>query len=421
MPPLLRWVTILVLCLPAIPGARAADLPEPWVEFASDGGIDIRAATAPGMPCPKVVADGAALPSKTRGQPDDTGGPYPVQVCIAHAATPPRAAAVDGVPVPVLPATIQRIVVIGDTGCRLKGTFVQDCNDPVKWPFATVARLAAARHPDLVIHVGDYHYRETPCPADRPGCAGSPYGDNWAVWQKDFFDPAAPLLAAAPWVMVRGNHEICSRGGHGWFRLLDPHPDAVECTATTPPYALHIDALNLLIFDGADADDNKAEPEKVAVYREQLQALLTNAPPHSWLLTHHPVWALVEGEGTKQGDTLNATQQAAIRGLIPAGLDMVLSGHVHDFTSYDFGPQRPSQLIIGEGGDVNDAIVQPVTADTTLDGMKVRRAFATPDWGYVVLRRVSVGWAAAVYAIDDRVLARCSLRGRNLICHSVPH
>ena len=58
----------------------------------------------------------------------------------------------------------------------------------------------------------------------QPGCAGSPYGDNWAVWQKDFFDPAAPLLAAAPWVLVRGNHELCSRGGHGWFRLLDPHP-----------------------------------------------------------------------------------------------------------------------------------------------------------------------------------------------------
>jgi len=197
MPPSLRWIAIL--CVFAIPGARAADLPGPWVEFASDGGIDVRAITAPGMPCPKVTADGAPVPSKTRGEPDATGGLYPVQVCVAHAATPPRVAAADGVPVPVAPATIKRIVVIGDTGCRLKGTFVQDCNDPVKWPFATVARLAAARHPDLVIHVGDYHYRETPCPADRPGCAGSPYGDNWAVWQKDFFEPAAPLLAAASW------------------------------------------------------------------------------------------------------------------------------------------------------------------------------------------------------------------------------
>jgi calcineurin-like phosphoesterase family protein len=417
MPPLLRWIAIL--CLLASPGARAADLPGPWVEFASDGGIDIRAITAPGMPCPRVVVDGAATPSRTRGQPDAAAGPYTVQVCVAHAATQPRTATVDGVPMPVPPATIKRIVVIGGTGCRLKGTFVQDCNDPMKWPFATVARLAAARRPDLVIHIGDYHYRETPCPADRPGCAGSPYGDNWAVWQKDFFDPAAPLLAAAPWVMVRGNHEICSRGGHGWFRLLDPHPDAVECTATTAPYALHIDTLNLLIFDGADADDRNVEPGKVAVYREQLQTLLANAPAHSWLLTHYPVWALVEGEGTRQGDTLNATQQAAIRGLIPVGLDMILSGHAHDFTSYDFGAERPSQLIIGESGDAGSAIVQPVTAGITLDGMRVRRAFAMSDWGYVVLHRVSAGWAAAVYAIDDRVLARCSLRGRNLTCHSV--
>ena len=237
--------------------AHAADLPGPWVELTSDGGLDIRAVTAPNMSCPEVSADGAALPTKARGQPDPADGAYPVQVCVAHASTPTRSLTVDGLPVPTLPNAVRRIVVIGDTGCQLKGNLIQDCNDPVKWPFATIARLAAARHPDLVIHVGDYHYRESPCPVDRPGCAGSPYGDNWAVWQKDFFYPAAPLLAAAPWVLVRGNHELCNRGGHGWFRLLDPHADAVECTATTLPYALHLDPLNLLMFDGADADDAK--------------------------------------------------------------------------------------------------------------------------------------------------------------------
>ena len=113
-----------------------------------------------------------------------------------------------------------------------------------------------------------------PAPTDQPGCAGSPYGDNWAVWQKDFFDPAAPLLAAAPWVLVRGNHELCSRGGHGWFRLLDPHPETDGCTETTSPYALRIGALNLLLFDGADADDATADPTKVTFYRDQLQTLL---------------------------------------------------------------------------------------------------------------------------------------------------
>ena len=160
--------------------------------MASDGGLDVRSVIASGMDCPKVVADGAALTSDRRGKAD---GDYPVQTCIAHAAASSRAITVDGLAAPALPNDIKRIVVIGDTGCRLKGNFTQDCNDPVKWPFATVARLAAARHPDLVIHVGDYYYRETACPDTKPGCAGSPYGDNWAVWQKDFFNPAAPLLA----------------------------------------------------------------------------------------------------------------------------------------------------------------------------------------------------------------------------------
>ena len=420
MPSLLRWVAIL--CLLAIPGRKGRG------SARAMGGIHQRWRHR--YPCDHRARDAvskghggwrAVCPARHAGSRTPPADLIRCRCASLTVATPPRAATVDGVPVPVAPATIKRIVVIGDTGCRLKGTFVQDCNDPVKWPFATVARLAAARHPDLVIHVGDYHYRETPCPADRPGCAGSPYGDNWAVWQQDFFDPAAPLLAVAPWVMVRGNHELCSRGGHGWFRLIDPHPDAADCTGTTSPYSLHIDTLNLLIFDGADADDNKADPAKVAVYREQLRSLLANAPPHAWLLTHHPVWALAEGEGVGQGETLNATQQAAIRDLIPVGLDMVLSGHVHNFTSYDFGPLRPSQLIIGERGDANDAIVQPIIAGITLDGMKIRRAFAMPDWDYAVLHRVTDGWAAAVYAIDDRVLARCSLHGRKLACHPVPH
>jgi hypothetical protein len=166
------------------PAAQAADLPNAWVELAADGGLDVRAVTMPGAPCPKVLADGSPLASRQRGSPDPTDGAYPIQVCVAHAAVTARGITVDGLPYPVLPRSIKRIVVIGDTGCRLKGDNVQDCNDPAQWPFAAIARLAAARHPDLVVHVGDYHYRESPCPAARAGCAGSPYGDNWAVWRK---------------------------------------------------------------------------------------------------------------------------------------------------------------------------------------------------------------------------------------------
>ena len=160
------------------------------------------------------------------------------------------------------------------------------------------------------------------------------------------------------------------------------------------------------------------DPAKVAVYRDQLKSVLADVPAHSWLLTHRPIWALVQGYDAKPGSTLNATEQAAIRDLVPAGLDMVLSGHVHDFTSYEFDPPRPAQLIVGEGGDVHDAISQPVNPGIVIDGVRIRRAFATPDYGYVVLHRVTQGWTGTVYSLTDQVLARCRLHGRKLACRS---
>src|SRR5215510_3761643 len=122
MPRPLGWLAVLFLL--AAPAAHAADLPEPFVALASDGGLDVRSIVWQGMPCPKVVADGAELTSRQRGKPNDE---YPVQACIAHASASARAITVDGQPVPVLPSEIKRIVVLGDTGCRLKGNAIQDC------------------------------------------------------------------------------------------------------------------------------------------------------------------------------------------------------------------------------------------------------------------------------------------------------
>src|SRR5207344_1908266 len=98
------------------------------------------------------------------------------------------------------------------------------CNDAVAWPFGQVVAAAAAAQPDLVIHVGDYHYRENACPDNDAGCAGSPWGYGWDTWDADLFTPARDLLAAAPWIFVRGNHESCNRGGQGWWRFLDFRP-----------------------------------------------------------------------------------------------------------------------------------------------------------------------------------------------------
>jgi hypothetical protein len=405
----LLWIA--ALCCAAASTAWAAEPLARWVEFGADGALSVRAVVAPGSACPAVTADGATVAAQPRGAPD---GAFPVQVCEAKVPATAGHLAIGGTALPTLPATVNRIVAFGDTGCRLEGRAVQDCDNPAVWPFPVVAKTAAARRPDLVIHVGDYYYRETACPAGRAGCAGSPFGDNWPTWKADLFDPAAPLFAAAPWVVVRGNHEVCKRGGAGWGHLLDPHPAGAACADRSAPYRLAVGGLNLLLFDGADADDFFARPEKVATYAAQMATLLADAPAHSWLVTHRPVWSMAQGG--LSGLVGNLTEQQAIHGAVPAGLDLVLSGHLHDFISYDFGPERPAQLIVGTGGDTLLPLGDAPIAGAQIDGMTVRKGFASERFGYFVMERVATGWEGTLYAPDDAVLARCRLAGRELDC-----
>jgi hypothetical protein len=395
----------------SITTALAADAPLQWVELAADGTLSVRAIVSPGAPCPPVSADGAAVVAVKRGASDND---FPVEVCEAHAPATTSRLMAGAAGLPIMPAQVNRIVVIGDTGCRIEGKAVQDCGDPRAWPFAAIAARAAARRPDLVIHVGDYYYRERACPAGRAGCAGSPYGDTWPTWKAELFDPAAPLLASAPWVVVRGNHELCGRGGHGWARLLDPYPVRADCIDRSTPYWLAAGGLAMLMFDSSDADDFLAPPDKVAAYSAQLVPVLAKAPPHSWLLTHRPVWAMAQAD--LMGLTGNQTVQGAIRGQVPGNLDLVLSGHLHDFISYEFGPERPAQLIVGTGGDTLLRLTTAKIVGAEIDGMPVRRGFADERFGYFVMERVESGWDGTLYGVDEAVLARCQLAGRSLEC-----
>jgi hypothetical protein len=408
-----RDLLIATLCaiLAAAASPVAAAEPVAWVELGADGALSVRAVVAPGGACPLVTADGAVVAAMPRGAQDVA---FPVQVCEARVPAATARLTMDGVALPTLPASVRRIAVIGDTGCRIAGRAVQDCLDPAAWPFAAIAKAAAARRPDLVIHLGDYYYRESACPSGRAGCAGSPHGDNWPTWKADLFDPAAPLFAASPWVVTRGNHELCRRGGVGWFRLLDPFPVRPGCVDRTEPYRLAAGGLDLLLFDGADADDFLSPPDKVAAYAAQLAPFLATAPPHSWLVTHRPVWAMAQGDLV--GLTTNQTEQAAIRGHIPATLDLVLSGHLHDFISYEFGPERPAQLIVGTGGDKLLPLGTAPIVGAEIDGMAVRRGFAIERFGYFIMERDGAGWDGTLYAPDDAVIARCRIAGRAIDC-----
>jgi hypothetical protein len=409
---MIRFLAVLA-CLVLALRAMAADYPQAWVQHVADGQIEVRAVTAPGMPCPAITVEGFATDSTVRHAATD--GRYPVQVCVVRLPDSARDLRADGLRLPNPARTLRRLVILGDTGCRLKGTDAQDCNSPALWPFAAVARLAAARKPDLVIHVGDYHYREDPCPTGRPGCAGSPHGDNWAVWQADFFVPAAPLLAAAPWLMTRGNHELCNRGGIGWFVLLDPRA-ATACVAMTPPYALNIGGQQFLVHDSADASDEPAATANDAAFRAQFAELHAVARPGAWLLTHRPIWALDQFQGVPAGKAINPVLQRAIHGQVPPGLALIVSGHIHVFESFDFGGLRPAQLVVGNGGSKEYGIGQPVAPGNLIDGLPVRASIAFSDYGYLVLDRMAGGWLGTVHGVDDAVLARCRVSGRALRC-----
>jgi len=226
------------------------------------------------------------------------------------------AARVGAINVPAPRAAVRRIVLIADTGCRMKGVdkAFQPCSDTTLWPFAEVAKHAAATRPDLVVHIGDIHYRESPCPEANTGCANSPWGYGFDAWQADFFEPATPLLAAAPWVFVRGNHESCARAGQGWFRFIDTQPwrqdrscddPAHDSDADySPPYAVPLDArAQFIVFDSSKtgAKPLAASDPAFARYTEALNtvAQLSKAKPESIFLSHHPLLAVAPGKAAE--------------------------------------------------------------------------------------------------------------------------
>jgi hypothetical protein len=416
----------LMAIAPIVPAAAQAEGTPAiaWIQMIQ-GGAQVRAVIQ-GLRCPTARIDGVAKPLKLRAVFDAA---FP-SVCQATLPKGARRVELGGLVLSAPVPAPHRIVIFGDSGCRLQGSNIQACGDPHAWPFATVARRAAARKPDLVIHVGDYYYRETPCPAGERGCAGSPHGDTWDAWQADFFTPAAPLLRAAPWLFVRGNHELCGRGGPGWFRLLDAAEQAKSCPgAASDPMTIPLGGLNLYVLDSADTEDRATPPAAVAEFRAQLDRLAPQlAQSPGWIVTHRPVWGLAPlvrlGPIGPFDLAINLTEQAAVRGRDLGAVQMIVSGHIHDFASFDFGPGHPAQLIVGTGGDLGEL------ADTPrIQAHQVRIDAAAADWlsfdrfGYLVLDRhdnadpgAPPDWTGTFYDANDRPVVDCRLHVRALRC-----
>lgn len=209
-----------------------------------------RVIVAAGQPCPELVGAREPIAMSKRGNPHG----FTVDVCEAEVPFEQAfAVGTSSFTIPAAHRVVRRVAVVGDTGCKPKDQSGCTLDDPA-WPFPALATAAAAGKPDLVLHMGDYNYRGTPSsfeqtvggkqvktyyydagdgaePSEQcemPGpyysqnSTGNPDADAWEAWWLDFFQPAAPLLAAAPWVVARGNHELCSHAGPGWLYFLGP-------------------------------------------------------------------------------------------------------------------------------------------------------------------------------------------------------
>src|SRR4029079_12746833 len=132
-----------------------------------------RAIVSKKQACPVIRVDKEFYKMQLRSKADKD---FPVHSCEYRLPLNAMSAAIEGQTLALPPKKLEKIVIIGDTGCRLKDPEVQGCNNPKSWPFAELAEHLSELNPDLVIHVGDYHYRESPCPAWKKSCKGSPYG-----------------------------------------------------------------------------------------------------------------------------------------------------------------------------------------------------------------------------------------------------
>jgi len=438
-----------------------------WVEIGANNQAIARLIT-PYAVCPSITVDGAtspmtvrapavALPLRTTSTDTTLSGAmtsgnskpsiFTSTTCEFNLPAGATMASVAGTNLPLPKPVVNRVVIIGDTGCRISiGNVYQACSDPTQWPFSVIAAATAAMKPDLVLHVGDYEYRDNPCPPGNTACAGQPWGYGSDAWAADFFTPAAPLLAAAPWVMVRGNHEVCNRAGQGWYRYLDTNPfdssDVKTCDNPAndntgnfnDPWAVSFGDTQFIAFDSSNVQKTAYNPPNFQPFTTELAeaANLSSGNLLNIFAVHHPVLGYTAANPPTIGSPgLQSVMNAAFPGnYYPPNTAIAIHGHVHDFQALDFSSNHPATFVAGNGGDnLDSALPAAFNPNTDLPAPNtVVNAFAySQEFGFMVMDRVgAVGaknWKFTSYRTNGTVIAVCSMAQASAcsgVCDSTP-
>lgn len=380
-------------------------------------------------------------------------------VCEARVPKGAKSASVAGRSVPAaMPATVDRIAVFGDSGCRLKGSAIQACNDPQEWPLALNARSIVRDRPDVAIFLGDFFYREMACPAANSAlCGGSPaplsgvpFTDSAWGWVADVFVPMAPLFPALPLYVIRGNHELCTKGGNGYFLFFEPtFGTSKACAPSTGGVAPVVNmpttsvdlsveggrTLRLVSVDSSNGVDDAIDDTVAA----SLRPLYVDADrqargaDEAWLLTHRPITAIVSstylpsppGAATPWTSLTNTFASSGLLGRY----DLMLSSHLHLAQAVQI-PGLPGEIVLGNAGALLDAPTGYEIPEygPLADGYGVPLTTAVPQiptaksittwvrYGYAIATPAKSGWNFEMKGVDGARFATCRAGSGDLVC-----
>jgi len=248
--------------------------------------------------------------------------------------------------------------------------------------------------PDLIVHVGDFHYREQCSKGKLCEKLGKAVGYGWTPWKLDFIEPSAAAFAIAPWVMSRGNHEDCQRAFRG-YQMLIPN-EKLPATGCSPNEATSYLRWGDLLLVNVDSSSISEMPETTgdalkewrARWQEidgRIQAEKKTGAKHIWLVTHKPVFGLAMLAKQYVPVNINLASSFADQ---PAAQDieLLLAGHVHN--SHIVAKKNyPLQLVVGNSGTMLDEFATPVTEENrqTLAYDQIR--VVSNDFGYAILTR----------------------------------
>ncbi|MGN7661337.1 MAG: metallophosphoesterase family protein [Anaplasma sp.] len=326
------------LCL--LSHGSAAGILFSWSQAAADNKLSVRAVVSPDEGCPILRVNSRNMKMGLRAPPES--GRFEDKVCesLLPISTTARKIEVGDRRLPDIATSDRRdsvkVAVTGDTGCRISRLSRQDCKSPEKWPVRKVLEKIAGQNADLVVHVGDYLYREAEC-LDEKKCDKHVYGDNSLTWAADWLSPLQSVSKKVAFIFVRGNHEDCERAYRGWFRYLDGHPLSKRryenCERMSDSWVFDLKQwfgsnVGFQVYDSSSSGEVFYREQDVRDLRRKfLEGSMHDRGLQMFLLTHRPLWASYRKYGMEYYG--NLPQVRAIGEVLPAEFVAVISGHIH--------------------------------------------------------------------------------------------